>query len=83
LESKSSDLATPSYLSQSRQVWTPTRLNLMAVRAGMGRFCDNSNYNVSSMYLGINWNGRGDSYGWTVNLEEKEILIGWLELNLV
>jgi len=35
LESKSSDLATPSYLSQSRpnlKVWTPTRLNLMAVK---------------------------------------------------
>jgi len=30
LESKSSDLATPSYLSQSRpnlKVWTPTQLN--------------------------------------------------------
>jgi len=35
LESKSSDLATPSYFDQSRpnlKVWTPTRLNLMAVR---------------------------------------------------
>jgi len=35
LESKSSDLATPSHLDQSRpnlKVWTPTRLNLMAVR---------------------------------------------------
>jgi len=34
LESKSSDLATPSYLDQSRpklKVWTPTRLNLMAL----------------------------------------------------
>jgi len=35
LESKSSDLATPSYLDQSRpnlKVWTPPiRLNLMAV----------------------------------------------------
>jgi len=31
LESKSSDLATPSYLSQSRpnlKVWTPTRLKM-------------------------------------------------------
>jgi len=34
LESKSSDLATPSHFDQSRpklKVWTPTRLNLMAV----------------------------------------------------
>jgi len=35
LESKASALATPSYLSQSRpklKIWTPMRLNLMAVR---------------------------------------------------
>ncbi len=35
LESKASALATPSYLNQSRpnlKVWTPMRLNLMAVR---------------------------------------------------
>jgi len=35
LESKASALATPSHLDQSRpnlKVWTPTRLNLMAVR---------------------------------------------------
>jgi len=35
LESKASALATPSYLNQSRpnlKVWTPTRLNLMALR---------------------------------------------------
>jgi len=34
LESKASALATPSYLNQSHpnlKVWTPTRLNLMAV----------------------------------------------------
>jgi len=34
LESKPSDLATPSYFDQSRpnlKVWTPMRLNLMAL----------------------------------------------------
>jgi len=39
LESKASALATPSYLSQSRpnlKVWTPTRLNLMAVTRQRG-----------------------------------------------
>jgi len=39
LESKSSDLATPSYLDQSRpnlKIWTPTRLNLMAVTLARG-----------------------------------------------
>jgi len=38
LGSKSSALATPSYLSQSRpklKVWTPTRLNLIAVGPGV------------------------------------------------
>jgi len=38
LESKASALATPSYLSQFRpnlKVWTPTRLNLMAVGPGV------------------------------------------------
>jgi len=40
LESKSSDLVTPSYLNQSRpklKVWTPMRLNLMAVPPYQGR----------------------------------------------
>jgi len=39
LESKASALATPSYLSQSRpklKVWTPTRLNLMALTLRVG-----------------------------------------------
>jgi len=38
LESKSSDLETPSHLDQSRpnlKVWTPTRLNLMALGLGV------------------------------------------------
>jgi len=32
LESKSLDLETPSHLVQSLPIWTPTRLNLMALR---------------------------------------------------
>ncbi len=41
LESKASALATPSYLNQSRpnlKVWTPMRLNLMAVGPGVVEF---------------------------------------------
>jgi len=38
LESKASALETPSHLDQSRpnlKVWTPTRLNLMALGPGV------------------------------------------------